>query len=352
MTSLSRGAGAQEVGPASPLSASPDPADDAGAAHSTLPVAPAVPENWSIHWQAPETCPSESAVHEEIQSLLAGSTRSNTPLSVTAVATETDHGFSIDLQFDGPRGSAHRAVQNASCVELARASALIVALAIDPGVQIDPNRKSALAEPPAAQEAPKPKPPPPLATTAAERPKPPAKKPMPARAQRRGPAITLAAGAQLLGGTLPSAAFGAQVDGALSVQHFRAALSFDGLPARNYDAALATTLRAQQFTFALRGGYEQALLPSLRVYGELGLRVGQLAAQAQNSNHPQTAHTLLLGPQVDAGVEFGQQLGLRVDLGAGAETQRPQFIVQNRGVIYQPRVLWEAATLGLFWRGP
>jgi hypothetical protein len=236
-------------------------------------------------------------------------------------------------------------------VELAKASALIVALAIDPGVQVDPNRKSALEEPPPAKEEPKPAPSPPMPKLA-PKPKP---KPKPHTAvpqAKRDHSITLSAATQLSDGTVPSAALGAEVAGAFSVQHWRAALSFDWLPARNYDAALATQLRAQQFTGSLRGGYEQTLLPLLRVYGEMGLRVGQLSAQAQNSNHPKAAHTLLLGPQANLGAELGKVFGVRLGLEAGLETQRPQFIVQNRGVAYQPRVLWEAATLGVFWRGP
>jgi len=103
------------------------------AAPSLLRSARADEAAWSLVWEAPAGCPSESSVRDAVAQLLG--TGGPPPASVSARAvvqrTSSDHWIvQLTTVREGARGE--RVVEATSCPSLASATALIVALTIDP----------------------------------------------------------------------------------------------------------------------------------------------------------------------------------------------------------------------------
>lgn len=314
--------------------------------------ATAAQPGWSLVWDAPPNCPSEAAVQAEIRSLLAGSTRNDVSLAVNGDALQVNEGFEVALRFTSKEGPASRVLTGRDCKEVAKAAALVIALAVDPGVKINPNRQSALetaGEP--ATEQPAPPPPAPAASSkkfeeAAEPPPPAPSKPLPISFEG-----FIGGAAEL--GTVPALALGARLGASFGVGPWRATLAGDFFPARIHDADQNTRLRLSVATGSLLAGYA-ILLGDHAVTPELGVRLGNLAASAQDADAPSSANSLLFGPAagVRATLRAAGPLGFWLGLHGGAHLERPRLVVENRGVAHQPAALWGAGALGLSLRWP
>lgn len=94
-----------------------------------------------LDWSAPAGCPSGDDVLEEVGRLLGPRPETKeTILHVTAEVKRQDEGpFVVRLEIPSPEGRRFREVSAVSCAALAQATALILALMIDP--------EAALAEP-------------------------------------------------------------------------------------------------------------------------------------------------------------------------------------------------------------
>jgi hypothetical protein len=103
-----------------------------------------------ITWLAPEGCPSSDAVKAEIDELLGGaaSERARDSLSVRATV-ERGERWLVTLETQVGRTSGHRTIAAGSCPGLASATALIVALMIDPQAVAARQGKREAAPPPA-----------------------------------------------------------------------------------------------------------------------------------------------------------------------------------------------------------
>ena len=89
----------------------------------------------SVHfvWIAPEGCPSESSVSAEIDDLLGGAARHRSREDLNVRATvERAALWLVTLQTTSSATSGHRSIEATTCQGLANATALIVALMIDP----------------------------------------------------------------------------------------------------------------------------------------------------------------------------------------------------------------------------
>jgi len=307
---------------------------------------------WWLQWNAPEACPTQAAVQAEVHSLLEGSTRTGVSLAVSGVALAVNDGYEVELRFDSKEGPGQRVLTGRDCKEVAKAAALVIALAIDPGVTIDPNRQSAL-EAPTETPPPEPSPTPP-GTSPAEPTKDRQRRPAPPPAPAPLPlSIEGALGAAVEWGTLPDLALGVGAGASLGIGAFRATLLGDLFPARIYDAAQDTRLQLSVWSGSLLLGYAipfrlHALIP------ELGLRVGNLSAQARDADAPISADSLLLGPELGIRGTFraGGPVGLWLGLHSGAHLRRPRLVVENRGLAHQPERVWAAAALGLSLHWP
>jgi hypothetical protein len=103
------------------------------AAPGLLRLAHAQQTTWSLAWEAPADCPSEGSVRDAVAQLLGSSAPPPASVSARAVVqrTSSDHWIvQLTTVREGARGE--RVVEATSCPSLANATALIVALTIDP----------------------------------------------------------------------------------------------------------------------------------------------------------------------------------------------------------------------------
>jgi hypothetical protein len=118
-----------------------------------------------IEWIAPEGCPAASAVNAQIDELLGGPARERASEALSVRAT-VEHGslWLVTIETKSATSSGHRSIEAATCPALANATALIVALMIDPEAVAAHTKKVSEDTAPRASAPPPPAaPPPPVA---------------------------------------------------------------------------------------------------------------------------------------------------------------------------------------------
>ncbi len=98
--------------------------------------APALPDTLEFAWRAPAECPDEAAVRAGIADSLA-SVAGPTPLVgaqgiVEATATDTTTHYRLALSITTPDATIERQIRATDCALLARTTALVIRLALDP----------------------------------------------------------------------------------------------------------------------------------------------------------------------------------------------------------------------------
>lgn len=108
-----------------------------------------------VAWLAPEGCPTASAVQTQIDALLgaAAAARAVEDLAVRAVV-EQGTRWLVTIETRRAGSSGHRSLEAATCQGLADATALIVALMIDPAAVAARTEKPPREPPPAASPPP------------------------------------------------------------------------------------------------------------------------------------------------------------------------------------------------------
>ncbi|MCA9691458.1 MAG: hypothetical protein KC636_17775, partial [Myxococcales bacterium] len=100
------------------------------AAPTSTPVAA---PTWTLAWSAPAECPDAARVRDEVTRMLGGAVDlGDRSLHAEAAVTAVDAGWRLDLRLTGSHAEGARAIESASCEELADAAALVIAIAIDP----------------------------------------------------------------------------------------------------------------------------------------------------------------------------------------------------------------------------
>jgi hypothetical protein len=116
-----------------------------------------------LSWTAPAGCPDEAALAAAVEGFLGQSldeSRAQKIFGHGRVTVDTELGFTAHLRFSGTGGGRTRKLSHPECASLAEASALVIALAIDPErVKAQEARKQAERERTALAESP-PAPPP------------------------------------------------------------------------------------------------------------------------------------------------------------------------------------------------
>lgn len=119
-------------------------------------TAPAIGDPFVLRWFAPRECPQHDAVRAAVEGRLGRALAS--PLGdgvmVEARAIQGDDGrFSVAMDVLRPEGAAHRELEGASdCAAATNAAALVIAIAIDPDLQLGVPEPA--PEPPPAPEQP------------------------------------------------------------------------------------------------------------------------------------------------------------------------------------------------------
>jgi len=224
-----------------------------------------------------------------------------------------------------------RALGAASCESLARATALIVALAIDP------EAVSTVAEAPLPAPVVVPPPPPP--------PKPP-----PRRREATRVDATVTSGVALEQALMPRLALGAFVGGGLDVRWLRADLMLGFWPYASARFA-APPGAGIEFTLVAAAvqGCSRVLPGRLLLYACTGLRGNAIRARGFGVTENGARTTTLLG--VTAGVLGSFAMGRAWSLEAGLDgvipLERPSFAIENVGTAYRPGPIGAAARAGV-----
>lgn len=306
------------------------------------PVSADATEDITLRWEAHEGCPDAEAVRAEVRRLLGEAARAQAPLSVDAVVTRDDAGSHLSLTLEGGESAGRRELSAARCDELASATALIVALAVDPEA-VDPAALEQLEG--ATQEAPR--------ETTEPAPIPAATRAPPETATEAsaGPAPHLSAAAAFIldAGSLPSIAPG--LDAALGFRLARTRLEVGVTYLLPNDAETGGRRPAAELRLlAGKLAVCQTLLGERRslaacAAAELGSLMGSggdITERRDGSSLWLAAHLSLTGalPIVDG-------LALQGGLGVALPLRRPVFTVENLGPVHQPSSIGGRLWLGL-----
>lgn len=298
-----------------------------------------------LEWSAPAACPGEAEVLADVERLL-GERRLAAEVAVRAVITGDGEGHAATVTIDQ---AAARQLRARECAALARAIALVIAVAVDP---VATREHLEILEPAPIEPAPiVPGPPPPVLAPVIVDPRPaPIAEPPPASPPRPRPrsehAITIRGG--LLIGVTPLAtgavALGYRLDrGLLRVE----ARALYGTP-RRLDYPDGVGARLQSVTLGALACVAPER-PGVRFPLCLGLEAGPLIGRAIAAEAPRLRADLWASGLVGAGLVA--RLGPRVALVVGAEfavaLRRPAFHVGAREVLARAPAVGVRALVGL-----
>ena len=279
-------------------------------------------------WTAPATCPDQASVIASVQHLVT--TAPPEALHVTASVHEEGERWTVALVLSGAAAGT-RTLRARSCPAVARATALIIALALDPNAKLPPEDAPA-EEPPHLPAAPVPPPPAP--------PPPPVRAPSSFR-----PFVF--AGATGERAFLPGFAFGAAFGGGVAWRALRGDLAGQIVPSR--DAALAGHAGAGGDLSLLALAVRGCVGPATRwaaVAGCLRLRGARVVAEGSNlaPSYRQTAYALAFEPGALVRIPGRTRLAAELDASAVVPFTRPDFVVVTNGA-NDP--LFRAAAVGV-----
>ena len=89
-----------------------------------------------MDWRAPAECPDSKAVERAILETLQHDTRDADLRATARITRGGADAYALTLQLDDNGAQAERSLSGSDCVALARAAALLIALAIDPDLRV------------------------------------------------------------------------------------------------------------------------------------------------------------------------------------------------------------------------
>lgn len=155
-----------------------------------------------LTWTGPADCQDDGTLEQEIERIIGDSADADANESIRVrakVERQPDGNWLVQLQTQTGAVTGERTLVGATCAELRRATALIVALMINPNVRVEPS--PAVSTPPKRTDTPPPRPV-----------RPPAPEPLSPAASTQEP-LSFWLGAGLMGGigVLPGASAGVQL---------------------------------------------------------------------------------------------------------------------------------------------
>jgi hypothetical protein len=292
-----------------------------------------------LSWNAPGECPSQATVVAEIERLLGSAgAQQEPPLEVSAHVDRLDVPgaapvWRVRIQAGWPGGTPHtRELRAPRCGVLAGASALVVAMMIEPLV--------GGAEPADLGERPLPPPavlsPPPVVVPPRPPVPPPADAPKP-DAEPEG-RFVVAAHAGGVVGALPGVAFGFGGDIGVVVSRFRVDLGMvhylatDATLPDAPDRGASVTLTTARLSAAFL-----PLLDPVEVGPRVGIEVGSITAEGFGVGAPGQGGSAWIAPflGVVGAYRIGRYFAVRVDVAFAYATIRPSFVLEPQGPVYE-----------------
>jgi hypothetical protein len=338
-------------------------------------------ERIDLRWAAPDGCPGAGAVKSEVDRLLGASrARPSRPIDVSAQVSRDDRGtWHVRLETPGDGAPRVREIHGASCAAIADATALILALMIDPDAvaqspasppapppstspraAVDPAPPSTAQAP--SPSAPVPAPPPtapaPLPTAAPPFPvasAPPARPAAPRPAAPKGPpgpdvSFRLGAWMGADAGSLPGVSFGFGATASLLIGAQRIELGIAARPGSDASLPGRPTAGGSVDLIAGWAGTCRSLLRRPVSLGPcVALEVGRLHAAGFGVSEPGEGERPWAAASA-GGLLVWSPLGrlgfaLRVDL--VVPLTRPTFVIEDLGPVHRPGDVAGRASIGL-----
>ena len=269
----------------------------------------AAEEALQLTWRAPAPCPDEATFRAEIEALARKpSARETRPaLTVSVIVTESPSGaWQARIATLGGGRSGERIVSDARCEDVARAVALVLALALNPTEDVE----SAT----------------PFATRTAA----------PYESEHVSLGFDLIANS----GTLPEFDLAAQSRLALELMPVSIELRIAGFLPESESISAATRARAEAFAVELgaAGCYGHDVSARIGVQGCAGVEVDWLRATSSDVAEPGSASGVWPSPFLEGATHWAvsDRAGLRLAAQVGRGLDRPRFAVTGDGVFFTP----------------
>lgn len=303
---------------------------------------------FALAWDAPSTCPTRDEVDARVRGLLAGSQRKETAQEETAqanvVVTHRRETWNAEIRTRVGDAQGRRTLSAASCDRLASATALVIALTIDPDLQVEPSPPS---EPP--PKAPEPVTPQPPSHDADSRSVP------VADSLRFG--VRLAAGGGV--GSLPSATGGVALGLSLNLRPWTFEAYGEGWLSRS--ATAPSPAGAGGDFSLLDGGVRGCITTNGQVFvgACAGIEVDRVQAQGYGVTREDSASRMWLAPRAGGklGVRITDNLELPLEIDLLVPLARPSFALESArslegpasrvDTIFRPAPVAVRASLGL-----
>jgi hypothetical protein len=320
-----------------------------------------------LEWSAPPACPTRADVLQTIDSLLGRPANDalEAPLTVRARVDAIERMWTVELWWRASGVEQTRRLQATSCAELARAAALVVAFAIDPGgealgaaetpaLPAQPEARPPDAEPPALDRETAPVPTPPVpARRASPPPLAPADRKSPDRQERglEGELLWFArAQAAFDFGTLPSPGVGAAAGAGIRRGPFLGAVELGLFYPQEVTRTVAGTRGGGRFWLG-GASLEPCYVIDLRdtaVHFCAVARLDVIAAAGQGAIS--TDDRMAWFARVGAGAQVGHPLTSNLGLLAGVRglvgPALPRFVIDD-GVVHKPDFFSVLGTAGV-----
>jgi hypothetical protein len=297
----------------------------------------------TLEWTAPAPCPQADSLRERVSSLLAGSHASAAAVTARGAVRSVGSGYELLLDTEQGARAGHRSVHASSCDEIADAAALIIALAIDPALGQFMPEPVAPAAPTAA--LPPPVPPPPVL--------PPAREPRPAQARPpSGMPLGAAVGASFVAdwGTLPGVAWGFEL--ALGIELQRVRIEVTGLRLPGQDRTIESNPDRGGTIDLWAGGLRSCYVAGdddSGIGGCAGVEMGQLRGQGFGADREDTRSVAWLAARLGALLRYqlAPSIAVRGAIEALLPATRPEFLLDNVGVVHRPEPISGRLVIGL-----
>jgi hypothetical protein len=296
------------------------------------PASASAAEGLSLTWSAPEGCPTSDKVVEDVDRLLGEHSRERPLLEVAATVTRDDGGWSVRVERANPDGvPAVRVIHGANCSAIGKATALLLAMMIEPSAVIGD-----LPSP-----GPQPQPGPPQQPSQ-----------VPPAPQNSAPGLrwSLGAGASLDIGSLPHVAAGLRVAGSLKAGRQAVELGFEGYPKSTGSletlpgAGGVFSLYLASFTTC-----RQLLAGPFQLEPCLAAEVGVLHARGFGVSGPGAGTAPWVAGRVGVRASWPLFVGLRLVVQADMviPVLRPTFALTSVGDVHRPAPIVGRGFLGV-----
>jgi hypothetical protein len=298
-------------------------------------IAGAEPSDPIVHlsWNAPPGCPTAAAVASDVQRILGGSSSHRATARADVVELGSQR-WSVHLVTNVDDAPGERSLEANSCEALASATALILALTVDPA------RALATMPPPSRPQQPAPRPGPPAQTST------------------RDPLQVLVAAAGVgETGTLPSPSVGGEISLGVLFGPVRGEISGTDWFSQDATANTGQGTHIHLLDGALRGCFRGRFGDRFEMDPCAGAALVLASSNGfgEDKSFERSSSWSTLDADLLSSWRIAGPLALRASLGFGVPLARPSFILLDpQGQTFLHRAYWIAGrgTLGLEVRFP